>query len=176
MQTIMRYVQYVWDDVCFHLDHWMTRWDFINIMLPVILPFAGMVFMMWLKTADARHARNAKFIVTVKDGQLGYIAVVMSLTMISELAGKTLTNAAMLACLAGVLASIWGTVSAAGGAVYTTELGTSGLSLRGKVGHYRIMWSSVGALVLAALVFHHTHHYLVESQSAVANKSGEHHG
>ena len=77
---------------------------------------------MCMRTTDARHAENAKFLVTIKDGQLGYIAVVMDLVMIYDLTGKTMTSAAVIACLTGAAAIALGTVVAAHGAVYTNLL------------------------------------------------------
>jgi hypothetical protein len=167
-------VQYSGSQIVFHLKNWCTLWDFMNIVLPIIVPFVGMGTVMCMRTTDARHAENAKFLVTIKDGQLGYIAVVMDLVMIYDLTGKTMTSAAVIACLTGAAAIALGTVVAAHGAVYTTPLDTAGKTFRQRVKHFAVMWFSVAVTVGAAMLFHHSHHYLVESAATQADTGTQH--
>jgi hypothetical protein len=164
----------IWLQLQFHVRNWFTLWDFVNIVLPIIVPFVGMFIVMCMKTSDTRHHENARFVVTIKDGQLGYIAVVMDLAMVYDLAGKTMTSTAVMACLTGAGAVALGTLVAAHGAVYTTSTDTTGLSAWKTFRHYQVMWLSIAVTVAASMVFHHSHHYLVES-SPLAGKPGKHH-
>ena len=34
-------VQYSGSQIVFHLKNWCTLWDFMNIVLPIIVPFVG---------------------------------------------------------------------------------------------------------------------------------------
>lgn len=167
-------VRYIGSQTAFHLQNWCTLWDFMNIFLPIMVPFVGMGTVMCMRTTDARHAENARFIVTIKDGQLGYIAVVMDLVMIYDLSGKTMTTAAVVACLTGAAAIALGTLVAAHGAVYTTPLDTTGKTFRQRIEHFGVMWFSVAVTIGAAMLFHHSHHYLAEPAAALANTGIKH--
>jgi hypothetical protein len=174
VQKAMEIIAFLWNQVAFHARNWCTMWDFMNIVLPIIVPFVGMGAVKCMKTSDARHAENARFVVTIKDGQLGYIAVVMALVMIYDLAGKTMTDAALVACLTGAAAVALGTLVAAHGAVYTTSLNTNGKKFVERLRHFGVMWFSVAVTIAAALLFHHSHHYLVESKVSQAIAGNQH--
>lgn len=174
MDLVVAAAAHVWSQLIFHINNWLTLWDFVNIALPIIVPFVGMALIMCMRTDDARHAENARLVVTIKDGQLGYIAVVMALAMIYDLAGKTMTPAAVVACITGAAAVALGTIVAAHGAVYTTSLDTAGKNFLQRIKHFAAMWVSVLVTIGAAMLFHHSHHYLVESKTAQAT-TGDHH-
>lgn len=151
----------VWQWIAGHGQNWCTLWDFMNIDLPIIVPFAGMFMVKCMKTSDARHSGNARLVATVKDGQLGYIAAVMDLSMVYDQIGHVVTTPGFIALMLGIVCVTAGTLIAAHGAVYTTEMADCPKGMWKRAAHYQLMLQSAAITVLAAMTFHHAHHYLI---------------
>lgn len=137
-------------------------WIVINIVLPVLLPIGGL----WLmrvsmrKPADRVGRRQAlktrRYVLLFKDGQLGWVALLMCFAAVSEFADGLLKyhkpapswTIVFFLVIAGVLFAAG--VFATNGAVDTVDVADTH-SLAGWIAYYGVaFWTTILTLVAAA--------------------------
>ncbi|MEX1826906.1 hypothetical protein [Luteibacter sp. CQ10] len=139
-------------------------WIFVNIVLPIGLPVFGMFLMRVsmqkpLDPAERKIAlRTRRYVLLFKDGQLGWVALVMCFAAVSDFAeglvkGHKAAPAWTIAFLLGVaLITLPAGVFATNGAVDAVKV-VEAKSARNWFGYYAVaFWSTIVTIGAAALL------------------------
>ncbi len=142
-------------------------WAFINIVLPIGLPIGGMMLsrISMPKSVDkverARILRTRPYILLFKDGQLGWVALLMCMTGFSEFGdgikrGHPAPNWMIPFFVVIVLVALASGILATNGAVDTVEVKDT-KTFRNWFGYYSVAVWTIILAVLAAVAFSTAH-------------------
>jgi hypothetical protein len=135
-------------------NYWIL-WDLINIILPILIAPLFMGIVVLTKSTDPRFVENGHMLTVIKDGQMGFVAVVLAPVMGMEMVGKSFSLPLAFCVLALFLCALFGGFIAALGAVYTTDRKASPAGWFAKLNHYGVMWLSLVILAIAAGATHY---------------------
>ncbi|RDS78934.1 hypothetical protein DWU98_20150 [Dyella monticola] len=148
------------------MNEWL--WIFVNIVLPIFLPVGGMFLMrVSLKKPEKKEERKEllktrRYVLLFKDGQLGWVALLMCFAAVSEFAeGLVIDHKTAPAWTIFVLLDIVLTVLAAGvfatnGAVDTVQV-IETESIWDWINYYGVaFWSTIATLgaIVAFITVH----------------------